>query len=82
MYVAGTLDGVFFMDAAQESRSFCLPPTTNRKVADAVVGYLETHPDVLDKAAAAVVHEAVAQMYPCPSSEEPEEGREELTPVD
>src|SRR3546814_2170797 len=27
MYVAGKLDGVFFMDAAQESRSFCLPPT-------------------------------------------------------
>lgn len=82
MYVAGTLDGVFFMDAAQESRSFCLPPTTNRKVADAVVGYLEAHPDVLEKAAAAVVHEAVAQMYPCPPSEEPEEERAELTPVD
>ena len=79
MYVAGTLDGVFFMDAAQESRSFCLPPTTNREVADTVVDYLGTHPDILEKAAAAVVHEAVALKYPCP----PSEGEaEEIVPVD
>lgn len=79
MYVAGMLDGVFFMDAARESRSFCLPPTTNREVSDAVVDYLEAHPDVREKAAAAVIHEAVAQMYPCAAPQEPEQ--ETIAPV-
>src|SRR3546814_19838231 len=62
MYVAGTLDGVFFLVAAQESRSVCLPTTTNRQCAEAVDGYLETTHDVPEKGAHAHNPERARQI--------------------
>lgn len=69
MYISGTLDGFFLMEAERERESFCLPQMTNRKAADAIVDYLDRHPDVRAKAASAAIYEAVTETYPCAAPE-------------
>jgi hypothetical protein len=71
MYITGTLDGMFLLEAEQGRESFCLPQMTNQDAAGAVVEYLEAHPDVRGKAASAAIYEAVTETFPC-SPEEPE----------
>ncbi len=69
MYITGTVDGMFLLEAARGRESFCLPQMTNRDAADAVVQYLEDNPDVRGKAASAAIYEALTESFPCPVSE-------------
>ena len=69
MYITGTLDGFFLMEAEQGRESFCLPQMTNREATDAVVEYLEENPDVRGKAASAAIYEAVSKTFPCAAPE-------------
>lgn len=69
MYITGTVDGMFLLEAARGRESFCLPQMTNREAADAVVDYLDDNPDVRGKAASAAIYEALTETFPCPDSE-------------
>lgn len=69
MYITGTVDGMFLLEAARGRESFCLPQMTNREAADAVVEYLDGNPEVRRKAASAAIYEALTESFPCPESE-------------
>ena len=69
MYITGTLDGMFLLEAEQGRESFCLPQMTNRDAAEAVVDYLGVNPDVRGKAASAAIYEAVTETFPCQTDE-------------
>lgn len=73
MYITGTIDGMFLLEAEQGRERFCLPQMTNRDAADAVVDYLKDNADVRGKAASAAIFEALTETFPC-ATEAPEAG--------
>ena len=65
MYVAGVLDGIFYARSRGAGPSICPASINNREAAELVTDYLERHPDMLPRAAALGVRQALAQRLEC-----------------
>ncbi|WP_129791341.1 Rap1a/Tai family immunity protein [Sphingosinicella sp. CPCC 101087] len=70
MYVAGVLDGLFYAGSRDAEPLLCPAPLNNRQAAELVTDYLESHPDMLPRAAALGVRQALAERLEC--REQPE----------
>ena len=65
MYVAGVLDGLFYARSRGGPPTLCPAPINNRQAAEIVTDYLERHPDMLPRAAALGVRQALADRLDC-----------------
>lgn len=65
MYVAGVLDGLFYARSRGSPEILCPAPINNRQAAEIVTEYLEAHPDMLPRAAALGVRQALADRLDC-----------------
>ena len=65
MYVAGVLDGLFYAQSRGGPPTVCPAPINNRQAAEIVTDYLERHPDMLTRAAALGVRQALAERLDC-----------------
>ena len=65
MYVAGVLDGLFYARSRGAPPTLCPAPINNREAAEIVTDYLQRHPDMLPRAAALGVRQALAERLSC-----------------
>jgi hypothetical protein len=72
MYVAGVLDGLFYAGSRDAEPLLCPAPLNNRQAAELVTEYLENHPDMLPRAAALGVRQALAERLECREEAEAE----------
>ena len=68
MYVAGVLDGVFYVRFNDGVVRLCPSLMNNREAANLVVEYLDDNPGERSRAAAAVIRKAVAGHIECESA--------------
>lgn len=69
MYVAGVVDGMFFVDGENGSQSLCRAQMTNRRAARLVTRLLEEDGALRGLSAAAAVQAAMASPLGCTSDE-------------
>lgn len=77
MYVAGVLDGMFYM-RSRDGDQFCPSPMNNQEAAQVVLQFLESNPEKRARAASVVVREALATRLDCT----PEDEEDSLPPVE
>jgi hypothetical protein len=69
MYVAGALDGLFYVRFSDGSVRLCPSRMTNAEAATLVVDYLEKNPEARRRAGAAVIRTALAPKIECSNRE-------------
>lgn len=70
MYVAGVLDGIFYVRYTDGTVRLCPAQMNNREAAKLVAEYLDRNPAERKRAAAAIVRKAVAPNIECENSDE------------